>query len=124
MKEQVNQPTHYNTQSIPCHKINSLYLGNVSNVIKYIWRCEHKGNKLQDLQKAAFYCKLELDKMFDLEISEFWCDHWSYGVFFSDNDLDFGGNLNIAMSNIWGGYTKKRLEACLECINKEIEGCN
>lgn len=123
MKEHVIQPDHYNHQPIKCYEINQHYLGNIAAVIKYLWRCEYKGDKKQDLEKAAYYIKLELDRMFEFEISEFWCDFWNYGIYFSDNELDFGKNINIALQQIWGGYTKKRLEACLEMINREIELC-
>ena len=34
----------------------------LGNAIKYIARCEHKGNKKQDLEKAIFYLKRELEK--------------------------------------------------------------
>ena len=35
---------------------------NLGNVVKYITRADHKGNKLQDLQKAQWYLNREINK--------------------------------------------------------------
>jgi hypothetical protein len=41
--------------------IESKELGyNLGNVVKYITRSDHKGNKLQDLQKAQWYLNREI----------------------------------------------------------------
>lgn len=36
---------------------------NLGNAIKYIARCEHKGTKKQDLEKAKWYIERELQKV-------------------------------------------------------------
>lgn len=61
----VNHPPHYKSkggiESIDV--IESFGLGfNLGNAIKYILRCENKGNKKQDLEKARWYLNRELDK--------------------------------------------------------------
>jgi hypothetical protein len=61
----VNSPPHYiskgGIESIDV--IESFELGfNLGNAIKYILRCENKGNKKQDLEKARWYLNRELDK--------------------------------------------------------------
>ena len=61
----VNSPPHYQSkggiESIDV--IESFELGfNLGNAIKYILRCENKGNKKQDLEKARWYLNRELDK--------------------------------------------------------------
>jgi hypothetical protein len=33
---------------------------NLGNVVKYITRADHKGNQLQDLQKAQWYLEREI----------------------------------------------------------------
>jgi hypothetical protein len=33
---------------------------NLGNAIKYIWRCEKKGNKIEDLRKALWYIEDEI----------------------------------------------------------------
>jgi hypothetical protein len=37
-------------------------MGNLSNAIKYIWRCEYKGQATKDLKKAIWYLQRELKK--------------------------------------------------------------
>ena len=58
----VNHPKHYNhgkyevIDVIEDWKLN-YHLG---NAIKYIARCEHKNNKVEDLKKAIWYLKREI----------------------------------------------------------------
>lgn len=61
----VDHPKHYNHGSIEViDAIEDWSLGfHAGNVIKYVARAEHKGNKLQDLRKARWY----LDRLIDLE---------------------------------------------------------
>lgn len=64
--DKVNHPSHYTQGKVECidaieaatvHK-NGLDAVCTANIIKYIWRCEHK-NGLEDLKKARWY----LEKM-------------------------------------------------------------
>ena len=34
----------------------------LGNAVKYVLRCEHKDNKVQDLEKAIWYLKHEIEK--------------------------------------------------------------
>lgn len=58
----VNHPSHYTTGGvetidfIEAKKLNY----NLGNAIKYITRADHKGNRLQDLQKAKWYLEREI----------------------------------------------------------------
>ena len=60
----VNHPEHYKVGGIETIDfIEAKSLGyNLGNVVKYIARSDHKGNKLQDLQKAAWYLNREISK--------------------------------------------------------------
>lgn len=55
--DMVNKPPHYNFGKYEVLDViedwNLDY--HLGNVVKYIARAEHKGNKLQDLEKAKFY---------------------------------------------------------------------
>lgn len=53
----VNHPAHYKTGGIETIDfIEAKNLGyNLGNVVKYITRADHKGNKLEDLRKAQWY---------------------------------------------------------------------
>lgn len=60
----VNDPPHYKSErgleSIDV--IEAFDLGfNLGNAIKYILRCNKKGNKIQDLDKAIWYLKREIE---------------------------------------------------------------
>lgn len=58
----VNHPAHYKVGGIDtidfieAKKLNY----NLGNVVKYITRADHKGNRKQDLEKALWYLKREL----------------------------------------------------------------
>ena len=61
-QDPVNHPEHYKVGGIETIDfIESKELGyNLGNVVKYITRSDHKGNKLQDLQKAQWYLNREI----------------------------------------------------------------
>jgi hypothetical protein len=56
-KDMVNHPSHYKVGGIETIDfIEAKSLGyNLGNVVKYITRADHKGNKLEDLEKAKRY---------------------------------------------------------------------
>ena len=58
----VNNPVHYTTGGIETIDfIEAKKLGyNLGNVVKYITRADHKGNKLEDLRKAQWYLSREI----------------------------------------------------------------
>jgi hypothetical protein len=65
-KEMVNHPEHYGgDNALEVIKIIVYYkLGfSLGNAIKYILRAEKKGNKLEDLKKAAWYLQHEINKL-------------------------------------------------------------
>jgi hypothetical protein len=61
----VNHPAHYKYGGIETIDfIEAKELGyNLGNVVKYITRSDHKGNRKQDLEKAAWYLQRELSHM-------------------------------------------------------------
>lgn len=65
----VNHPSHYNFGTIEVIDVIEDWNLNfcLGNAIKYIGRCEHKGHKKEDLEKAKWYIERELKK---LEIQE------------------------------------------------------
>lgn len=58
----VNNPPHYTTGGvetidfIEAKKLNY----NLGNVVKYITRADHKGNRIEDLRKAKWYLEREI----------------------------------------------------------------
>ena len=64
MNKNVDHPSHYNHGTIEViDAIEDWNLNfNLGNSIKYIARCEHKGHNKEDLEKAIWYLKRELQK--------------------------------------------------------------
>jgi hypothetical protein len=66
--DNVNHPPHYNQGGIECLEAIKAALvdGFVAylrgNVLKYLWRCEHKGG-IEDLKKAAWYLDRAIKEM-------------------------------------------------------------
>ncbi len=60
----VNNPKHYNDHpsGIECIQVTEHFNFNLGNVIKYIWRADLKGFKIQDLEKAKWYLEREIEK--------------------------------------------------------------
>ena len=64
-KDNVNHPPHYKVggiETIDFIEAKSLSY-NLGNVVKYITRADHKGNKIEDLKKAQWYLNREVQTM-------------------------------------------------------------
>jgi len=61
----VNNPAHYTVGGIETIDfIEAKKLGyNLGNVVKYLTRADHKGNKLEDLRKAQWYLTREINAL-------------------------------------------------------------
>jgi len=60
----INHPAHYNVGSIEViDAIEDWKLNfNLGNAVKYIARADHKGNPVQDLNKAIWYLQREIER--------------------------------------------------------------
>lgn len=58
----INQPPHYtgHPSGIECIQITEHMGFNLGNALKYIWRCDLKGDEIADLQKAVWYLQREI----------------------------------------------------------------
>jgi len=61
----INNPAHYVVGGIETIDfIEAKKLGyNLGNVVKYLTRADHKGNKLEDLRKAQWYLAREINSL-------------------------------------------------------------
>jgi hypothetical protein len=61
----INNPTHYTVGGIETIDfIEAKKLGyNLGNVVKYLTRADHKGNKMEDLRKAQWYLAREINSL-------------------------------------------------------------
>ena len=64
-KDMVNSPAHYNQTELECIDAIKYALGEEGfvaycrgNAIKYNWRAGHKIDSVEDLNKAAWYCRM------------------------------------------------------------------
>lgn len=71
----VNHPKHYNSldaycencdERIECITIFETLPANLATALKYTWRCEHKDNKIEDMQKAIWYLQREIKRTIKL----------------------------------------------------------
>lgn len=65
----IDHPEHYNQGKTECIEIiEELGLNfNLGNALKYIWRCDSKGKKREDLQKAIWYLQREINSIKEME---------------------------------------------------------
>lgn len=62
--DMVNHPPHYNEHptGIECIDVTEWMSFNLGNAVKYIWRADLKGNADQDIEKAIWFLKRELER--------------------------------------------------------------
>lgn len=72
MRDMVNHPSHYTSivPGIECIQVTQHFSFLRGNAIKYLWRADAKGRKRQDLEKAIWYIKRELETLDPDEIVE------------------------------------------------------
>lgn len=65
IKDAVNHPTHYNSHpaGIECIDVVEHLPFNIGNAIKYMWRADHKNNRIEDLKKAQWYISREISRL-------------------------------------------------------------
>jgi len=64
MNDLVNHPKHYTSHpsGVECIQITRHMGFNLGNAIKYIWRADEKGKRIEDLEKAVWYLTDEIQK--------------------------------------------------------------
>ena len=64
MSNAINHPAHYNVGKIEViDAIEDWGLGfSLGNAIKYIARADHKGRPVEDLEKAVWYIRREIER--------------------------------------------------------------
>jgi len=60
----VNHPGHYTSHpsGVECITVTEHMNFNCGNAVKYIWRADLKNGALEDLKKAEFYIKREIER--------------------------------------------------------------
>lgn len=62
--DSVNSPSHYNNHpsGVECIQITEHFNFCIGNAIKYLWRAGLKGDAIEDLEKAAWYIRREIER--------------------------------------------------------------
>jgi len=65
LDDPVNHPNHYNAHpsGIECIDVVEHMSFNVGNAMKYLWRANQKGQRMQDLYKAQWYIGREIERL-------------------------------------------------------------
>ena len=60
----IEHPRHYNSHpsGVECIDVNEYMTANMAAAFKYLMRWEHKGLKAENLKKAAFYMRREVNR--------------------------------------------------------------
>lgn len=64
MSDAVDHPPHYTAHpsGVECITVTEHMGFNLGNAVKYIWRADEKGNAVEDLKKAEWYIRREIDR--------------------------------------------------------------
>lgn len=64
LNDPVNRPKHYTAHpsGVDCIQITEHMNFCLGNAVKYIWRADLKGESIQDLEKAIWYIKREIER--------------------------------------------------------------
>lgn len=64
MSDEINHPQHYteHPSGVECIEIVEHMSFTLGNVIKYVWRADLKGNDIEDLEKAEYYIRREINR--------------------------------------------------------------
>lgn len=62
--DMVNHPPHYsaNPNGVQCIDVVEYMTFNIGNAVKYLWRADKKGSPIEDLKKAEWYLKREIQR--------------------------------------------------------------
>lgn len=65
----VNHPAHYTSHpaGIECIDVVEHLPFNIGNAIKYLWRAGLKGDAVEDLRKAEWYARREIERLGGVE---------------------------------------------------------
>lgn len=61
----VNHPSHYTSHpsGVECIQVTEHMGFNLGNAVKYIWRADLKNDAIEDLKKAEFYIRREIQRL-------------------------------------------------------------
>lgn len=122
--DHIHHPKHYNSQPIECICITEMYLGNISNLIKYLWRADLKDTKIDNLQKALVYLQREIKRMQRINIPKRYKANpelYDLPKTYKELNLTFNENIDKILSIVYPSYTHNDLLKIEKILIQEIE---
>jgi len=132
----VNHPKHYNKGKFEhVEVVENWELGyHLGNATKYLMRASHKGNRLQDLQKARWYLSRAIDRPWCAIVSYDLLLHPSVGFEIIDVAADWFGEENnaykafisiasAALTSPTIGEVIANLQLARDWLDREIKAC-
>lgn len=113
MSDPVNNPSHYNSRSdgMECIELVEMLPFCEGNAIKYIWRCDHKGARAQDLAKARWY----IERARDNGSADYKCDMRTLGRASGGfDDMRIGAAISAVATRQWAFALK-----CIDDLSRE-----
>ena len=64
MADAIDHPPHYTAHpsGVECIQVTEHMGFNLGNAVKYIWRCDLKADAIEDLEKAIWYIRREIQR--------------------------------------------------------------
>jgi len=64
VSDRINHPPHYTAHpsGVECIQVTEHMGFNLGNAVKYIWRCDLKADAIEDLEKAIWYIRREIER--------------------------------------------------------------
>jgi len=117
VEDEVNHPKHYTGRKadLECIMFTELMPSLAANAFKYVWRCDDKGDKTKDLEKALWY----LDRASTIDRGELSLDsriqHLMVGMIDSS---DFDSWHKLVLDKIVKGYYVDAYNDIFDIIGK------
>ncbi len=106
-KEMVNHPDHYNDNpsGIECIEVVRHCNFNIGSAIKYLWRAGKKGSATEDLEKAVWYIKDEIERLLEERGLE---KPWTFTR--TDDMPDYHAPEEVTIKDLHEGVMKEVME--------------
>lgn len=134
MNDNVNKPAHYlnHPSGVECISVSEKLGFNLGSAFKYLFRCNDKGDALQDLNKARWYLKRELKcreqkRIYWFSESDTYDARWEGShsiILILAYESRYMGHMCHALERIYTASIQKRgvraIQAAIRCVEATI----
>jgi len=126
MSSTVNQPPHYNWHPLGFPAVNfseEMPDSSIAAAFEYVWRCKHKGNEREDLEKARWRIEREITRQKN-KIA-----HTGTGVFRPDVTREqvsepFGNLANVVFYLLTSQFVCTSQDGKIHCLQTALAELN